>query len=544
MVMQAVSSPSPIHNPIVLERRSLSVKVNRKSQILHVIAAILSILSCAIFIAMIVLFPYVALWAGILGIAVGLILFGLAILVTLYATTCLKVLEGKSPKWTIERDVLGNKVRSEELTQLFARGVFPKELAVYCKKGGLDFPASLKNVLKKLEPITTCLHLLNQKLIYTNILLYLVQQWNKADVYLKESCPQELAQLLLKRLMELSCPSPDLLLLLNRAGVFSDSSFLLDFATRGKFCVKNNGTFCFEFTDQPVPVEEALGEFERLLSLRTPDIFFGKDAFFTYVMSSKFFETFLCRHLESLIKRDPYRSLVIDPHIRIEQMKFFMARYTLRMQEMLMPFLEWRIRFNSNTLWWKSANKMYEKIVLAFAVSFPAMRRMLSSQAPHLLPNLEIHHSIYRHYKLLANSKSLNSKYMNVMRVIFGKMDMSIFTDWVIILETIKHKGLHLDIEADYNCCLQALDQLLSYASGGIIVQKFPSSIKPRQEQRDTSSDWIMRVLDLAKQGFSFTALKALIRLLGIEQSLWEDALPLFHSLNIYEQLKDFIQGN
>ncbi|ANH78270.1 hypothetical protein Cs308_0099 [Candidatus Chlamydia sanziniae] len=480
-------------------------------------------------------FPQIALWAGIVGVFLGFLLLYLTCVVAAYALSFKKVPELKYPQWTEKRDVLGDNVWKKELTELFLQGHFAQKLAVYHADNSLDCIQTLKNILE-LDPIATCFTLLNKERISTNILLHLIRQWNKLEDKLQQRTSPEHISQLFHRLVELAHFSPEMISLLYYAGAFDPKrSPILEYAKQGKFCVETDGTFSYEFLEEPLSAKKALKQLDRLLALKNPDIRFCRGAFLNYIHTFEFFAAFLHEHFKSLEQRSEKD---LDVKAYVQRIDMFLACYKAQIEKISSSVLDWGYIFLDGEKCAATVEQLYSESYGNFSSSNQALEQLivhgsmfadLADSCPWVLENytklLEDHRRTFASITEFMNPRS----YTSIAQV---------FERWVSMLHILQIEGETEDM--NYTIALDGLDRALCWFAARVQQEK---EAVTKHSVFWNASQWIQWVRELVEVRFSFTATKTLIRLLNIREAIWKEALPLFEGTVIYEELKDFIEG-
>ncbi|SPN73604.1 hypothetical protein C10C_0437 [Chlamydia serpentis] len=525
-----------------LSRHEKSIeRASERTSRMYYAALILGALSCLIFIAMIVIFPQVGLWAIALGCSVGCLLLGLAIVFAVSALVLGKTL-GPSPEpipkipvkkeWTSLHESLGNYFWRIELASLFLLDYLPESLVVYSQDRSLDIDRTLKNILE-LEPLSTTLLLLKKDCVHINIILHLVRQWNLQEIELNSEVTQ-CAEELLQFLIEEQYYSEDLLQLARYGDALKTSSPLLDWATSGRFCV-NEDEQTFTYRQEECSPEVALFQFDLLLSLENPDRLFLKDSFLTYIWSSSFFEAFLRRHLASLVERLPGQEIDVLAYER--KIEGFLSRYLKKLDTISSFSLDWGHSFVEGARCYKSAEQRLEKLFVDFSSAILAMRRLFEKYTSIKVEKAKIKEQLIMGREMIQNEGAF---YCSLYQY-----PLSYFIDWATLLESIHKGGISEEDQPDYAVCLRGLDSMLSFFG-----ERFKLGRKAFANPRAVLSEQqgIILVNSLATQGMSFQGLKSLMYLISLPERIWLGALPLFESSSVssslYDQLKEFLDDS
>ncbi|AAD18621.1 hypothetical protein ACH8ZP_02375 [Chlamydia pneumoniae] len=516
------------------EANSSNERFTERTSRMYYAALVLGALSCLIFIAMIVIFPQVGLWAVVLGFALGCLLLSLAIVFAVSGLVLGKTLEPSreatppeivaQKEWTTQQDVLGNEYWRSELISLFLRGDLHESLIVDSKDRSLDIDQSLQNILK-LEPLSTTLSLLKKDCVHINIILHLVRQWNLLGVDLSPEVTAHAEELLLF-LIEEQYYSPDILKLIRYGDALQATSPLMDWADSGSFSVDADGVFsCRREECSP---EDALAQFDLLLALENPDRRFLKDSFLTYIWSSSFFEKFLHRHLESLQRKLP--ETAIDVARYEAQIQTFLSRYFQKLDLINAMSLDWGYNCAEGEKCYESANQRLDNLFIAFSSSVPAMKRLFDKYGSVVrVDRRQIREQILSNTEILENESGfLCSLY---------EYPLSYLIDWAVLLDCVRGTEISLEDQADYTVCLQGLDSMLSQFASRL--QSGQKVLNPRDVLSEQAA--VMLVHGLAAQGVSFQGLKALMYLTAVPQRMWLGALPLFESFPVFNRMKEFL---
>ncbi|WP_066481306.1 hypothetical protein [Candidatus Chlamydia sanziniae] len=486
---------------------------------------------------MIVFFAHVVLWASILEICGGMFLLYLAILTGVYAFSLKKLeIKFKKPQWTEEKDILGDSVWKRELAEVFLRGYLSKDLAVYHREGTLDAQASLANIVR-LNSLQPCFDLLKQKYIYTNILLHIARQLIRQMYYGPVKKDKELGKQLFYRLMELSYPAPELLVLIHNARVFDiKASSLLKYAKQGKFSIREDNTFCYEFMETQAPVAETWAALERLFSLENPDILFQKDSFLSYVYDFYFIKHFFYQHIRHYIKHSIQRNLSCcfpsDIDFQVDKVEKFLKYCEPRIQLVYDMVLHWGHHIPEGAECYTTMNQKWVQLFIQFSTAIEALGR-LSRNNLMKKTTKEALAKFISHYNKILKTKE---RFVQSMSFRFHTNDFVVLLD---VLDLTRSEEIPEDLQEDYYLCFQAVDTLLCWFSSRIRQGKMPYI----PHDNSSVSLWRQRLFHLTQQGLSFEAVKALIRLIHMEESVWKEVLPLFKGTVIYEELKNFIEG-
>ncbi|ANH78268.1 hypothetical protein [Candidatus Chlamydia sanziniae] len=534
MVIQTATPLLSRLNPVLVEQNIVNRKLACKRLIADCFTVIFAILSCLVFLAVLVLYPHIVLWVGIVSICGGILLLSLAILASMYALS-LKKLEVKfeKPQWTEEKDILGDSVWKRELAEVFLRGYLSKDLAVYHREGTLDAHASLANImcLNSLQP---CLDLLKQKRIYTNILLHIARQLISQICFISiNKRNKKLGEQLLYRLMELCYPAPELLVLIHHVRIFdTEDSSLLKYAKQGKFSIREDNTFCYEFMETQAPVAETWAALEHLFSLENPDILFQKDSFLSYVCDFYFIKDFLYQHFKHLIQRDPGHCLARGINFEVEKLEKFLACCRLRMELVYDMVLHWGHHIPEGAECYTTMNQKWVQLFIQFSAAIKALKRLIHNNLIERTTWKALTKFISHYNKILETKE----RFVRGMSFHFHTNDFVVLLD---VLDLTRGGRIPRDSQEDYHLCFQAVDALLCWFSSRIRQGKMPYI----PHDNSSVSLWRQRLFHLARQGLSLKALKTLIRLLNFNKLVWEDILPPLENLLFYEDLRNFIQS-